>query len=56
MPARKVPLAIGVMTTPSLTMKMFEDAVSATLPFMSSASALSKPREWASMIMRPLLG
>ena len=56
MPARKVRLAAGVKTTPSLTMKMFDAPVSATLPSMSRTSALSKPRRLASTRMRALLG
>ena len=52
MPLRKVPFAAGVRTTPSLARKMFEVAVSATLPSMSQTSALSKPLARASR-MRP---
>ena len=35
-PARKVPLAMGVNTTPSFTMKTLAVAVSATLPIASA--------------------
>src|ERR1700691_3377455 len=44
MPARKVPFASGVNTTPSLTMKILAVPISATLPSMSHIRQLSKPR------------
>ena len=56
MPARKVPFGTGVATTLSLTRKMLEAAVSATLPSMSSTMALSKPFAFASRSARALLG
>src|SRR5690606_2967828 len=56
MPDRKAPLATGVKTWPSLTMKMLDEAVSATLPSMSRTSALSKLRALSSMMARLLLG
>jgi hypothetical protein len=39
-PARKVPLGMGVKSSPSLTMKTLAVAVSATLPSASATSAL----------------
>ncbi len=56
MPLRKVPFAAGVRTTPSLARKMFEVAVSATLPSMSQTSALSKPLARASRMALALFG
>ncbi|MNW10561.1 hypothetical protein D3C71_2078050 [compost metagenome] len=56
MPARKVRLAAGVKTTPSLTRKTLDEPVSAMLPSMSRTSALSNPRKRASVRMRALFG
>ena len=56
MPARKVPFATGVITTPSRTRKALVEAVSATCPSWSSESAFWKPRARASRTMRALLG
>ena len=55
-PARKVPLATGVNTSPSLTMNILAVAVSATFPIASATKALSKPFDLASTSIRALLG
>src|SRR6478736_166977 len=54
MPLRNVPFGAGVNTTPSLPMKIFAVASSATLPSRSSTTQLPKPRAFASSSARAL--
>ena len=56
MPARKVPLGTGVLTTPFLARKRLELQVSATLPAASSTMPFWKPRASISATPRLELG
>ena len=55
-PAKKVPLGIGVNISPSFTIKILAVAVSATLPIISATSAFENPLSRASASILALLG
>ena len=55
-PAKNVPLGIGVKISPSLTINIFAVAVSATFPFASVTRAFEKPFDLTSASILALFG